>query len=93
MNKLLIANRGEIAVRIARTAREMGIETFVVASEADVESLAARSADHVVVVVACATASYLNQDAIVAAAVDNGCDAVHPGYEFLRECGLRPESR
>ena len=86
MKKLLIANRGEIAVRIARTAREMGIETFVVASEADVESLAARSADHVVVVgPAPATASYLNQDAIVAAAVDNGCDAVHPGYGFLSE--------
>src|SRR6478752_9916064 len=86
MTKLLIANRGEIAVRIALTAREMGVETFVVASEADVESLAARSAEHVVVVgPAPATASYLNQDAIVAAAVDNGCDAVHPGYGFLSE--------
>jgi acetyl-CoA carboxylase biotin carboxylase subunit len=86
MKKLLIANRGEIAVRIARSAREMGVETFVVASEADVESLAARSADHVVVVgPAPATASYLNQEAIVAAAVDNGCDAVHPGYGFLSE--------
>ncbi|KRE79335.1 acetyl-CoA carboxylase biotin carboxylase subunit [Arthrobacter sp. Soil763] len=86
MKRLLIANRGEIAVRIARTAREMGIETLVVASEPDADSLAARSADHVVVVgPAPAPASYLNQDAIIAAALDNGCDAVHPGYGFLSE--------
>jgi acetyl-CoA carboxylase biotin carboxylase subunit len=86
MKKLLIANRGEIAVRIARTARDMGIETLLVASEPDAESLAARTADHVVVVgPAPAPASYLNQDAIIAAALDNGCDAVHPGYGFLSE--------
>ncbi|MCB5290616.1 acetyl/propionyl/methylcrotonyl-CoA carboxylase subunit alpha [Arthrobacter sp. SO3] len=86
MKKLLIANRGEIAVRIARTAREMGIETLLVASEPDAESLAALSADNVVVVgPAPAPASYLNQDAIIAAALDNGCDAVHPGYGFLSE--------
>ncbi len=86
MKRLLIANRGEIAVRIARTARDMGIETFLAASEADAESLAARTADHVVVVgPAPAPASYLNQEAIVAAALDNGCHAVHPGYGFLSE--------
>ncbi len=86
MKRLLIANRGEIAVRIARTARDMGIETFLAASEADAESLAARTADHVVVVgPAPAPASYLNQAAIVAAALDNGCHAVHPGYGFLSE--------
>ncbi|VXC52206.1 acetyl-CoA carboxylase subunit (biotin carboxylase subunit) [Arthrobacter sp. 9AX] len=86
MKKLLIANRGEIAVRIARTARDMGIETVVVASEADADSLAARSADHVTVIgPAPATASYLNHDAVIAAALDNGCDAVHPGYGFLSE--------
>jgi acetyl-CoA carboxylase biotin carboxylase subunit len=86
MKKLLIANRGEIAVRIARTARDMGIETLLVASEPDAESLAARTADHVVVVgPAPAPASYLNQDAIIAAALDNGCHAVHPGYGFLSE--------
>jgi acetyl-CoA carboxylase biotin carboxylase subunit len=84
--KLLIANRGEIAVRIARTAREMGIETVVVASEPDADSLAARSADGVVVVgPAQAMASYLNQDAIISAARETGCDAVHPGYGFLSE--------
>ncbi len=86
MKRLLIANRGEIAVRIARTARDMGIETFLAASEPDAESLAARTADHVVVVgPAPAPASYLNQDAIIAAALDNGCHAVHPGYGFLSE--------
>lgn len=86
MKKLLIANRGEIAVRIARTARHMGIETLLVASEPDADSLAARSADKVIVVgPAPATASYLNQDAILAAALDNSCDAVHPGYGFLSE--------
>jgi acetyl-CoA carboxylase biotin carboxylase subunit len=86
VKKLLIANRGEIAVRIARTARDMGIETVLVASEPDADSLAARSADNVVVVgPAQASASYLNQDAIISAALDNGCDAVHPGYGFLSE--------
>jgi acetyl-CoA carboxylase biotin carboxylase subunit len=84
--KLLIANRGEIAVRIARTAREMGIETVLAASEPDADSLAARSADGVVVVgPAQAMASYLNQDAIISAARETGCDAVHPGYGFLSE--------
>jgi acetyl-CoA carboxylase biotin carboxylase subunit len=84
--KLFIANRGEIAVRIARTAREMGIETVLGVSEADAESLAARSADHYVVVgPAQASASYLNQDALIAAAREQGCDAVHPGYGFLSE--------
>ncbi|QCO98184.1 acetyl-CoA carboxylase biotin carboxylase subunit [Arthrobacter sp. 24S4-2] len=86
MKKLLIANRGEIAVRVARTAREMDIETVLVASEPDANSLAARTADNVVVVgPAPAPASYLNQDAIISAALDNGCDAVHPGYGFLSE--------
>lgn len=86
MKKLLIANRGEIAVRIARTAREMGIETVLVASEPDAGSLAARRADHVVIVgPAPATASYLNHEAVIAAALESGCDAVHPGYGFLSE--------
>src|SRR3954468_2640485 len=86
VKKLLIANRGEIAVRIARTARKMGLPTVAAASEFDADSLAARSADEVVVVgPPPAPASYLNHDAIIAAAVDNGCDAVHPGYGFLSE--------
>lgn len=69
MKKLLIANRGEIAVRIIRTARDMGLGTVVVVSEPDSTSLAARTADESVVVgPAPAPASYLNQDAIIAAA-------------------------
>jgi acetyl-CoA carboxylase biotin carboxylase subunit len=86
VRKLLIANRGEIAVRIVRTARAMGIATVAVCSEADRDSLAARSADEAVVVgPPPAPASYLNQQAILDAAWATGADAVHPGYGFLSE--------
>ena len=86
MQKLLIANRGEIAVRIIRTARQMGIRTVVVASEPDAESHAARLADEYVVIgPAPAKLSYLDHAAVLKAAVDTGCDAVHPGYGFLSE--------
>ena len=86
MHKLLIANRGEIAVRVARTARALGIATVAVCSEADRDSLAARSADEAVVIgPAPVAASYLNQQAILEAAHATGADAVHPGYGFLSE--------
>jgi acetyl-CoA carboxylase biotin carboxylase subunit len=86
MQKLLIANRGEIAVRIIRTAREMGITTVAVVSEADVDSCAADLADEVVVIgPAPANLSYLNHEAVITAAIDSGADAVHPGYGFLSE--------
>ena len=86
MKKLLIANRGEIAVRIIRTARELGIRTVVVASEPDVDGLAARLADEYAVIgPAPASQSYLNHGAVLKAAIDFGCDAVHPGYGFLSE--------
>lgn len=86
MKKLLIANRGEIAVRIIRTARELGIRTVVVASEPDVDGLAARLADeHAVIGPAPASQSYLDHAAVLKAAADFGCDAVHPGYGFLSE--------
>ncbi|GER23527.1 acetyl-CoA carboxylase biotin carboxylase subunit [Zafaria cholistanensis] len=86
MKKLLIANRGEIAVRIIRTARQMGIATVVVVSEPDRDSLAARTADEAVLIgPAPATASYLNHEAVIAAALEAGADAVHPGYGFLSE--------
>ncbi|MEN2744364.1 acetyl-CoA carboxylase biotin carboxylase subunit [Sinomonas halotolerans] len=86
MRKLFIANRGEIAVRIIRTAREMGIGTVVGISEADRGSLAASAADGFAVLgPAPAPASYLNQEAVIAAALEHGCDAVHPGYGFLSE--------
>ncbi|UOQ59625.1 acetyl-CoA carboxylase biotin carboxylase subunit [Leucobacter rhizosphaerae] len=86
MKKLLIANRGEIAVRIIRAAKEMGIATVAVTSEADRDSNAARYADEAVVIgPAPAGLSYLNHDAVLAAAAQTDADAVHPGYGFLSE--------
>ncbi|MGK0722647.1 acetyl-CoA carboxylase biotin carboxylase subunit [Leucobacter sp. W1478] len=86
MKKLLVANRGEIAVRIIRTAREMGILTVAVVSEADRGSNAERLADESVVIgPAPAGLSYLNHEAVIAAARETGADAIHPGYGFLSE--------
>nr|WP_218880792.1 acetyl-CoA carboxylase biotin carboxylase subunit [Kineosphaera limosa] len=83
---MFIANRGEIAVRIARTARELGIATVVGVSEADRDSLAASSADETVVIgPAPARKSYLSTEAVLTAAREAGCDALHPGYGFLSE--------
>ena len=86
MKKLLIANRGEIAVRVARSAKELGIATVAVVSEADEAALITRIADEVVVIgPAQAAQSYLNADAVLAAAQASGADAIHPGYGFLSE--------
>ncbi|MEV0054567.1 acetyl-CoA carboxylase biotin carboxylase subunit [Saccharopolyspora shandongensis] len=86
MKRLLIANRGEIAVRIIRAARDLGIETVAVASDADTGAKHARLADSVVHIgPAQASKSYLVTDAVVAAARESGADAVHPGYGFLSE--------
>ena len=86
MQKLFIANRGEIAVRIIRAARELGIRTVVGASEADAASYAAGMADERVIIgPAAAGKSYLNQEVVLRAALDSGCDALHPGYGFLSE--------
>jgi acetyl-CoA carboxylase biotin carboxylase subunit len=86
IKKLLIANRGEIAVRINRAARELGIATVQVYSKADKDSLAVRLADESIDIgPPQASKSYLNQAAILDAARTSGADAIHPGYGFLAE--------
>lgn len=86
MKRILIANRGEIAVRIIRACHQLGMEAYLVVSSADRDTLGAQLADRTICVgPPPSAASYLNIDAIVAAAQRTGCDAVHPGYGFLAE--------
>lgn len=86
MKSLLIANRGEIACRIIRTAREMGLRTIAVYSEADAQALHVRMADEAILIgPAPARESYLDAARILAAARDSGAEAIHPGYGFLSE--------
>ena len=84
--KILIANRGEIALRILRACRTLGIEAVVAYSDADRETLAVRQADEAICIgPADARRSYLSAPAIISAAIVTGCEAVHPGYGFLSE--------
>ncbi|MGB7407064.1 MAG: acetyl-CoA carboxylase biotin carboxylase subunit [Pontixanthobacter sp.] len=86
ISRILIANRGEIALRIHRAAHEMGIETVAVHSTADADAMHVRLADHAVCIGPPAAAeSYLNTAAIISAAEIAHCDAIHPGYGFLSE--------
>src|SRR5262249_52053016 len=82
---LLIANRGEIAVRIARTAAERGLRAVTVHSEDDAGALHVRMADETRALRGVGPAAYLDVDQLVAAAHAARCDAVHPGYGFLSE--------
>ncbi|HEY6463223.1 MAG TPA: biotin carboxylase N-terminal domain-containing protein, partial [Polyangiaceae bacterium] len=84
--KILIANRGEIALRVLRACRELGVKTVAVHSEADARALHVRFADEAVCIgPAPATKSYLNIPAIISAAEITAADAIHPGYGFLSE--------
>jgi len=86
LRRILIANRGEIALRVMRTCERLGIETVLAVSEADRDSVAARRADHSVCIGAAPShASYLNVAAVVRAAQRARVDAIHPGYGFLSE--------
>jgi acetyl-CoA carboxylase biotin carboxylase subunit len=86
LHRILIANRGEIAVRVMRTCQRLGIETVVAASAADLDSMGARMADQTICIgPASSSASYLNIQSIIAAALTARVDAIHPGYGFLSE--------
>ena len=91
--KILIANRGEIACRVIKTAKKMGIATVAVYSEADRLALHVEMADETVCIGPAASAeSYLVVDNILKAIRDTGADAVHPGYGFLSENALFAEA-
>ena len=86
INKILIANRGEIAIRVIRTAKKMGIQTVAIYAETDCDSLHVKEADEAKCVGKIELSeTYLNISKIIAIAKETGCDAIHPGYGFLAE--------
>jgi acetyl/propionyl-CoA carboxylase alpha subunit len=85
LHKLLIANRGEIAIRIARAAGEAGLVTVAIHPSDDALSLHVRAADEAYEIPGRGARAYLDIEAVVAAAKATGCDALHPGYGFLSE--------
>lgn len=86
IKRIFVANRGEIAMRIIRACKEMGIEVVLGVSDADRDSMPARQADRVVCIgPAASSQSYLRHDLLITAATATGCDAIHPGYGFLSE--------
>ncbi|MBX6741253.1 MAG: hypothetical protein IRY87_04295, partial [Acetobacteraceae bacterium] len=85
LSRLLIANRGEIAIRIARAAAECGLRTVAIFSEDDARSLHVRRADEARPLRGSGPSAYLDIAQVIAVAREAGCDAVHPGYGFLSE--------
>ena len=85
MKNLLIANRGEIAIRIARAAQDLGITTTAIYAEDDSASLHVQRADQAVALSGRGAAAYLDMQQIVQLALEHECDAIHPGYGFLSE--------
>src|SRR5208282_5519566 len=84
-SNLLVANRGEIAIRVMRAAAELGMRTVAVYSDDDIHSLHTRKADHAVPLKGSGAKAYLDAERIIAVARESGCDAIHPGYGFLSE--------
>ncbi len=87
IEKLLIANRGEVALRIIRACKELGIKSVVVFSEEDINGLWVKKADECYPILGSAMDAYLNIDKIISIAKKSSCDAIHPGYGFLSESG------
>src|SRR5271157_1133467 len=83
--RLMVANRGEIAIRIMRASAELGLATVAIYSEDDAQSLHTRKADRALPLTGRGARAYLDAAQVVAAALSNGCDAIHPGYGFLSE--------
>src|SRR5271167_4009680 len=83
--RLMVANRGEIAIRIMRAAAELGLETVAIYSEDDAQSLHTRKADRALPLSGRGARAYLDADQVVTVPLANDCDAIHPGYGFLSE--------
>ena len=87
-SRILIANRGEIAIRIARAATDLGLHTVAIYSEDDARSLHTRIADEVHRLAGHGVSAYLDIDSVIQAAKNTQCEAIHPGYGFLAENGM-----
>jgi acetyl/propionyl-CoA carboxylase alpha subunit/acetyl-CoA carboxylase carboxyltransferase component len=85
LTRVLVANRGEIAIRVMRAAADLGIESVAVCAEDDVDALHTRRADRVVPLRGTGPAAYLDIEQVIAVATESGCDGLHPGYGFLAE--------